>query len=152
METKCCQLIKHLYVHLEIHVEFYINISYKMIGTKRYGIRGVEGKWPIQFVCLAGRQNTAPLRNYARPRWSIEPFCALRRRVAVAFPPKDARRARSDAESWVKPLFLVCAMRVRSVIQSGLPHGRFLGFVVAENTLNAFMEDTLILPGHMSVL
>ena len=33
-----------------------------------------------------------------------------------------------------------------------LTGGIFLGFVVAENTLPAFMEDTLIFLGHMSIL
>ena len=51
----------------------------------------MEGKWPLQFVCQAGGQHTAPLRNYARPRLSIEPFFALRHRVAVAFPPSITR-------------------------------------------------------------
>jgi len=40
-------------------------------------------------------------------------------------------------------LFGFCYAR-EIVIQGGLPRGRFLGFVVAENTLKALLEDTLL--------
>ena len=48
-------------------------------------------------------------------------------------------------------LFGFCYARKMSNTERS-PRGRFLGFVVAENTLKASLEDTLLFLGHGSLL